>query len=119
MNFRDNAAYALCTPIARLATRPGGNSFSGCTDNISPDLIMGTLMRSGRHLLKSDYIYEMVMNNITGVIELHPVGKSTIGNEWGRAYYDIAIDGGSRVWLSQDETKELEQLEQQENQEAV
>ena len=114
MDFRDSAAYALCTPMARFATRPGGSSFSGSTDNISPDLIMGTLMRGGRHLLKSDYIYELVMNNMTGIMELHPVGKSTIGKQWGRPYYDIAIDGGSRVWLSQDETKELEKNENEE-----
>jgi len=79
MNFKDTAAYQFCTPIARFATRPGGYSKDGNFNDVSPDLIMGTLLRSGRHLLKSDYIYEMVMNEMTGVIELHPVGKSHIG----------------------------------------
>ena len=106
MNFRESAAYALCTPIARFATRPGGDSFDGNTDNISPDLIMGTLLKSGRHLLKSDYIYEMVMNNMTGVIELHPVGKSTIGKKWAHCYYDIPTNYGNTVWLSEEEYKQ-------------
>jgi len=101
------------TPIARFATRPGG---SGNIDkwgtpecvHQTPDLIMGTLMKSGAHLLKSDTIYEMVMNELTGVIELREKGQTSIGKWWGRAYYDIPMDMGSRCWLSKDELAELD-----------
>ena len=103
------------TPIARFATRPGSGELDKFeSDDLiyeTPDLIMGTLMRGGAHLLKSDYIYELVLNEMTGVIELHEKGRSTIGKQWHRAYYDIAIDLGSRAWLTRDEMQELQEQE--------
>ena len=98
------------TPIARIATRPGSgdiSDFIGEVD-VTPDLIMGTLMHGGAHLLKSNYIYEMVMNELTGIIEMREVGPSIIGKKWAHAYYDIPSQFGNEIWLSQDETKELE-----------
>jgi len=99
------------TPIARFVTRPGGpgmhhlKEFDSCT----PDLIMGTLMSSGAHLLKSNCVYEMVMNELTGVIELHEKGEANIGNRWGHEYHEIPSQLGNRMWLSKDEQKELEE----------
>ena len=44
------------TPIARFATRPGSGEIKDFDkpeiQDVTPDLIMGTLMRSAAHLLK-------------------------------------------------------------------
>jgi len=117
------AGEYFTTPIARFATRPGGGGLDKFNPekpeyktlpNETPDLIMGTLMQSGAHLLKSDWIYELVMNELTGVIELREVGRSTIGKKWTRNYYDIPIYDGRRIWLSKEERKEIEDKEERE-----
>ena len=104
------------TPIARFATRPGSGKLKDFDkseiQDMTPDLIMGTLMRSGAHLLKSDMIYELVMNEMTGIIELREVGRSIIGKKWAHEYHTIPLYHGNKVWLSRDE------LERQEREEA-
>jgi len=101
----------LTTPIARFATRPGSGDLEDFDTNVTPDLIMGTLIKSGAHLLKSDTIYELVMNEMTGIMEVHEVGRSTIGKEWAQEYYTIPMRRGTRVWLSRDELENLEKQE--------
>jgi hypothetical protein len=117
------AGEYFTTPIARFATRPGGGGLDKfkpgsagyeTLPDETPDLIMGTLMKGGAHLLKSDWIYEMVQNEMTGVIELREVGRSTIGKSWTRNFYDIPLYDGNRVWLSQNERNGLEERESQE-----
>jgi len=117
------AGKYFTTPIARFATRPGGGGLDKYKEgtpeneklpNETPDLIMGTLMQSGAHLLKSDWIYEMVMNEMTGVIELREVGRSVIGKKWFMEYHTIPLYHGNRVWLSRDELKDLEEQEREE-----
>jgi len=112
------AGEYFSTPIARFATRPGGGGLDKFKEgtpeneklpNETPDLIMGTLMRGGAHLLKSDWVYEMVMNEMTGVIELREVGRSAIGKKWFKEYHTIPIDYGARTWLSRDELEQLKQ----------
>jgi len=98
----------LNTPIARFATRPGAGAelkdFEKDEDiNASPDLIIGTLLNSGNHLLKSDYIYELSLNNITGVLELHEKGRSNIGKKWAHNYYEIQDYVGKEMWLTKEE----------------
>ena len=98
----------LVTPIARIATRGGGaKGMAGITDtDNTPDAFIGTLMRSEAHLLRSNYIYELVLNEITGVIELREKGQSIIGKQWGRELQDIILEG-PRTWLTVEETEEL------------
>ena len=101
------------TPIARFITRPGSgglealNEFDTCT----PDLIMGTLMSSGAHLLKSNCVYELVLNELTGILELKEKGEANIGNVWGREYHDIHHVLGKKMWLSKDELSNLESMD--------
>ena len=98
------------TPIARFVTRPGGyglehlDKFDSCT----PDLIMGTLMESGAHLLKSNCVYELVLNELTGVLELREKGEANIAKKWGHEYHDIPNHLGKRMWLTKDELKQLD-----------
>ncbi len=103
--------YGFNTAVARFVTRPGSGELEKYKKeeeiNVTPDLIMGTLMRSGAHYLKADTVYELVMNELTGVLELHEKGRSVIGKQWARAYYDIAIEHGSHTWLTRDELEEV------------
>jgi len=59
-------------------------------------------------------IYELVMNEMTGIMELREVGKSIINKLWTRPYYDIDTYNGSRIWLSEDENEELKKQEEKE-----
>ena len=105
------------TPIARFATRPGSGEIKDFDkpeiQDVTPDLIMGTLMRGGAHLLKSNTIYELVMNEMTGIMEVHEVGKSTINKQWARAYHEIPYNG-HHIWLSEDEQDEYRKQNQRE-----
>ena len=95
------------TSIARIATRPSYDVKEGLSlDNISPDLAMMSLFKSGAHLLKSDHIYELGMNELTGVIELREMGKSNIGKGWNHNFYDITTYLGNKTWLTEDEYSE-------------
>jgi hypothetical protein len=98
------------TPVARFATRPGGPGMECLTefDTCTPDLIMGTLMKGGAHLLKSNCIYELVLNELTGVLELIEKGEANINKRWGHEYADIPHQLGARMWLTKDELKELD-----------
>jgi len=91
-------------PIARLVTRPGSGDLKDTVQ--MPDMMMCTLMSSARHLLNSNTVYELRMNNMTGVIELIEVGESCIGRKWGHNYYDIPIHYGKTCWLTKEELKE-------------
>jgi len=98
------------TPIARFATRPGSGEIKDFNKpeicNATPDLIMGTLLKNCAHILKSNTIYELVMNEMTDILELREVGKSWINEKWARKFYDITSDYGSEIWLSEDEYTE-------------
>jgi hypothetical protein len=97
------------TPIARFVTRPGGQGLHYLTefDTCTPDLIMGTLLSSGAHLLKSNCIYELVLNEMTGVLELREKGEANIGKRWGHNYYDIPSQLGNIMWLTKKEQLEV------------
>ena len=99
------------TPIARMATRPGSGKLKDFNKpeicNVTPDLLMCTLLKSGAHLLKSNTIYELGMNELTGIIELREVGKSWINTKWGHTYADISLIHGKTVWLSEEEYNEI------------
>ena len=99
-------------PIARFATRPGGPGLECLTefDTCAPDLIMGTLIKDGAHLLKSNCIYELVLNELTGVLELREKGEASINKRWGLAYSEIPSQLGPRMWLTKDELHELDVL---------
>lgn len=97
--------------VARFVTRPSGydmkhlKEFDSCT----PDLIMGTLMKNGAHLLKSNCVYELELNQMTGILELKEKGEANIGNHWGHEYSAIPNIVGSRMWLTKDELKQLDE----------
>ncbi len=100
---RDNT---LVTNVARMVTRPGGMTSMKDIDKFDisePDLIMATLMKSGRHLLKSNCVYDLVHNKLSDTLELIEVGEATIGKKWGMEYGDIAIHYGSEIWLTKEE----------------
>lgn len=99
------------TPIARFVTRPGGPGLECLTefDTCTPDLIMGTLMKGGAHLLKSNCVYELVLNELTGILELREKGEANIGKKWGHEYAEIPNLLGARMWLSKEEQKELDE----------
>jgi len=101
------------TEIARFVTRPGSGNINDFDkkeiQNEVPDLIMGTFIRSGAHLLKSNTVYELALNELTGVIELQEIGESNIGKYWGHAYYDIQPQLGKMIWLTKDEYKVAEE----------
>lgn len=99
------------TPVARFVTRPGDGTIETLSefDTCTPDLIMGTLLSGGAHLLKSNCVYELVLNELTGVLELKEKGEANIKSRWGHAYYDIPSQLGNRMWLTKDELKQLEE----------
>ena len=95
------------TTVARFITRPGGNFKDINKFNPStPDLIMGTLMKSGAHLLKSNCVYELVMNELTEVLELREVGEANIGQKWAHEYHYIPSVMGAMMWLTKEEFQE-------------
>ena len=98
----------MFTPIARLVTRPSGKLENMTKFNPSePDLIMATLLRSGKHLLKSNCVYELVYNELSDTIELKEVGEANIGKKWGMNFYDIPIHHGNKVFLTKEEQTNL------------
>jgi len=94
--------------IARMVTRPGCGTLEGLEDvNVTPDLMMCTLMKEGADLLKSNTIYELVLNRFSGAIELKERGEANIGKKWGLCYYDIPIQHGKQIWLTKEELKQI------------
>jgi len=67
---------------------------------------MATLLKSGAQLIKADFVYELGMNELTGIIELREVGKSCIGKRWAQKFYDIPVFNGKQCWLTRDELEE-------------
>jgi len=101
--------------IGRFITRPGAGTIAEIVDpdnHSAPDLIMGVLFKSGRDLLKGNKVYELVLNEITGILELHEIGNTNMSKWWGRNYYDIHDETGPVMWLTQDEYNQ--HMEQQE-----
>ena len=89
--------------IARFVTRPSGD-VSKFNETI-PNLIIGRFFESGRHLLKSNCIYELIKNQ-EGKLELIEKGESIIGNKWKYAYFKIQHHLGKKMWLTKDELEE-------------
>jgi len=102
---------AFSTPIARFVTRPSGRLEDLTSTDVTPDLIMGTLLKSSAHLLKSNTIYELVLNEMTGVIELHEKGASIIGKRWGREYHELPSFLGPKMWLTEKENMQIDGVE--------
>jgi len=94
--------------IGRIIPRPGSGDMAAFNE-ATPDLILSTLFKSGAHLLKSNFVYELRLNELTGIIEVVEVGKSVIGHKWGHNFYDIPVMYGPTVWLTEEEYKQYKE----------
>ena len=100
----------IYTPIARAVTRPSGDLENLKKFNASPpDLMMVALLDGAKKHIKSNCVYELVYNELSGAIELIEVGEANIGNAWGHVYSEIEMHiGKARTWFSKEEYEKFE-----------